>query len=401
MRSLKILAILTFAFIAFSVETDVYVPSFPDMVTDLGVSETSIQKILSFNFLGICLSCLFSGPLSDSFGRKRVLSLGTGLFALASLACYYSNQFETIVFGRFIQGIGAGTILAVACTCVFDLYEPTKSGQLVAILNAAVTVMMAFAPVMGVWLNAEFGWKSCFFFILCLALVSWIGITFFLPETLPVKKRSPFRPKAILKGYIDLLMSRRFMTGSFVWSLMFTALIVYTANVSLLLIGHLKTSEKAFGFYQSITMGSFGISSLLCSYLIGKFGGNSVRNWGTFLFFSGIVGLIAVNIFAPHSALLISVAMAVVGMGTALAIVVYFTDSMVGVRNAGAALSLVQGLRLFLSSQFTDISRVLFNGSLTSIVMVLTGIAASALAFILFLPKPKPSSHPTEIHAVL
>lgn len=405
MSSLKILFILTFAFIAFSVETDVYVPCFPDMVNALGVGETSIQKVLSLNFLGICLSCFFSGPLSDSFGRKKVLSIGTGLFALASLICYLSNQFEIILLGRFIQGLGAGTILAVACTCIFDLYEPTKSGQLVSVLNAVVTVTMAFAPLVGVWLNAQFGWKSCFLFIFGLASITWIGVAFFLPETHPAPKRKPFRPAFILSDYIHLLKSRRFMLGSFVWSFMFTTLIVYTANVSLLFIGHLRTSEASFGFYQSITMTSFALFSLACSYLIGRFGGSKVRILGTILFFAGILGLLAVNYYAPTSPLLISAAMAIVAAGTGLAVVVYFTDSMVGVANAGVAISLVQGLRLFLAAQLTDLSRILFDGSVGSITLVLAAIAMATLGCIAFLPKPDSSELlselPSEVHGVL
>src|SRR5262245_20087211 len=93
---IRILSVLILSFVAFAVETDIYVPSFPDMVKQLGVSETDIQRVLSLNFLGVCISCLFSGALSDSFGRKRVLSVGTGLFALASLGCYLANEFWLI-----------------------------------------------------------------------------------------------------------------------------------------------------------------------------------------------------------------------------------------------------------------------------------------------------------------
>jgi DHA1 family bicyclomycin/chloramphenicol resistance-like MFS transporter len=401
MKSFKILAILVLAFIAFAVETDVYVPSFPDMVKAFGVSETQIQKLLSYNFLGICLSCLFSGPLSDSFGRKRVLSGGTALFALASVLCYFSNQFDAILFGRFIQGLGAGTILAVSSTCIFDLYEPTKSGQLVAILNSVVTISMSLAPLVGVWLNTQFGWRSCFLFILGLATLSWITITFFLPETHPVKNRHAFKAGKILKSYVTLFRNRRFILGSFTWSLMVTALIVYTANVSLLFIDHLKMTEGSFGFYQAITMGSFGLFSLLCSYLIGKLGGRTVKIWGTALFFSGILALIAINHFIPTSPFLISTAMAVVAAGTSLAIIVYFTDSMVGITSAGAAMSLVQGLRLFLSAEFTDLSRVMFDGTLGSVVMVIAGVGLLTLICILCLPKPSKSKKPVEAHVMI
>lgn len=64
------LGITLFTFIAFYVETDIYTPSFPNMVQSFGTSEEAIQLLLSMNFLGLCLSSLFFGPASDAYGRK-------------------------------------------------------------------------------------------------------------------------------------------------------------------------------------------------------------------------------------------------------------------------------------------------------------------------------------------
>jgi DHA1 family bicyclomycin/chloramphenicol resistance-like MFS transporter len=403
MSSSKILGILILAFIAFAVETDVYVPSFPDMLRAYQVSESEIQKILSLNFLGVCLSCLFSGPLSDSFGRKRILSLGTGLFTLSSLVCFLSQNFDVVLWARFIQGLGAGTILAVSGSCVFDLYAPEKSGQLIAILNAVVTMGMAAAPILGVWINTRLGWKFSFLFILILATLSWALIVLFLPETLPIEKRQPFHLKTIFLNYLNLVRNRGYILRSLVWSFMFTCLIVYTANSSLLFLEHLKVSPVSFGFYQSMTSGTFGVFSLICSYAIGKFGNAKVRKAGTLLFFAGMMGLVLVNQFAPSSAILIGASMGTLSAGTALAIVVYFTDSLVGVATAGAAVSLVQALRLFLSSECTDLSRLVFDGSLGSIVLVLFIISLGIAALLLLLPQTYSSlsSDREEVRAIL
>lgn len=387
MKSFKILFITILAFIAFSVETDVYVPSLPNMVEALGISETNIQMILSVNFFGICLSCLLSGPLSDSFGRKKTLSIGTGLFALASLGCYLSNDFQIILLSRFIQGIGAGTILSVANNCIFDVYHPSKSQQLIAILNAITTIAMSMAPLIGVWINIQFGWKASFLFILLLATSTWIAITIFLPETLPHNKRLPFELRNIFKNYLTLFKTRTFILGTAIWCLMFAVLIVYTANASLLFIKYLHVSETSFGYYQSIIMGAFALSSFLCSYLVAKLGNDLVKFYGTALFFLGIFCLIFVNFFYQTSPLLISIAMALIVSGTAIAVVIYFTNSMIGIANAGAAVSLAQAIRLFVSSELTELSRVLFNGTLTSVVIPIVAVAAGVSLCIILLPR--------------
>lgn len=383
----NILAILTFAFVAFSVETDVYVPSFPEMMVAFHTTESRIQQILSLNFFGVCISSLVCGPLSDSFGRRRVLSIGTAIFTLSSLGCYFASNFEIMLFWRLIQGLGAGSILAVASTAIFDLYEPEKSAQLISILNSVVTVTMSFAPLVGSWLNLFFGWRSTFLFILLLAGFAWFLITAFLPESLPVEKRKAFKIKDILQTYGQLLLNRNFILSTVIWSMMFSTLIVYTASVSVLFIDHLEVSESFFGLYQASTMSAFCLFSFLASYLIGRFGQISIKKVGTVLFFAGCGAIFLVSLIAPKSPELISAAMAIIGAGTALAIVLYFTDSVVGIVSTGAALSLAQGLRLFFSSASTDISRLLFDGSIQSIANVILGMAAVCLICIGLLPK--------------
>ena len=74
------LFLITIIFIAACIETDIYLPAFPDMMKFFAVSEGAIQGLLTWNFLGICLSGPFYGPISDAFGRKKPLLFALLLF---------------------------------------------------------------------------------------------------------------------------------------------------------------------------------------------------------------------------------------------------------------------------------------------------------------------------------
>lgn len=377
-----ILSILIISFVAFAIETDIYVPSFPDMIDALGTNDSKIQQILSINFLGVCISSLIYGPLSDSIGRVKTLSIGTFIFAVASWFCYLAGDINSILFWRFIQGFGAGSILATASTAVFDYYEPTKSARLIAILNSIVTVTMVMAPLVGNYLNIWFNWHAPFLFIFLLATLSWYLITFHLPESLPVEKRRKFNVRAVITSYKELIVNPGFMFNTFVWSLMFSSLIAYTANVSILFIDNLHVAEELFGFYQTATMLGFCVFSLAASYLIGKYGEHKVKVGGSIAFFVGIVAFILVSHCIPTSPNAICSAMFIVGAGTAVAVVPFFTKSMIGLTNVGAAMALAQSLRLLISSLGTDVSRVVFDGSVMSMAYVLAGMAVACLASI-------------------
>ncbi|MCV5209477.1 MFS transporter, partial [Escherichia coli] len=58
--------------------------------------------------LGLTAGALLCGPLSDRFGRKRVIELCVFLFGALSLASAFSPDLQTLVFLRFLTGLGLG-----------------------------------------------------------------------------------------------------------------------------------------------------------------------------------------------------------------------------------------------------------------------------------------------------
>ncbi len=95
--------IILIIFLAAGIETDIYLPAFPDMITFFGVSESRIQQLLSWNFIGICLSGPLYGPISDTVGRRWPLLAALGLFLLGSLITIFTSDFELMLVGRFLS----------------------------------------------------------------------------------------------------------------------------------------------------------------------------------------------------------------------------------------------------------------------------------------------------------
>src|SRR5438105_4249934 len=96
-KNIALLGTIVLAFTAFCVETDIYTPSFPDMVTYFSTSESHIQHILTANFIGLFLSTLIFGPLSDAYGRKRLLSSGLVIFAIRSVVCMTVSSIDQLI----------------------------------------------------------------------------------------------------------------------------------------------------------------------------------------------------------------------------------------------------------------------------------------------------------------
>src|SRR3990170_6693591 len=93
-KEFRYLFLIIVVFIAACIETDIYLPAFPDMMAWFSTSEAAIQGLLTWNFVGICVSCPFYGPLSDSLGRKKPLAFALGMFLLGSIITIFAQTLD-------------------------------------------------------------------------------------------------------------------------------------------------------------------------------------------------------------------------------------------------------------------------------------------------------------------
>ena len=83
-----------------------YTPALPAIAKDLHTSYASVEWTMTSYLLGYAISQLFYGPLSDKFGRRPIMVLGTLLFIIGSLVCIFSFSIEALIGGRFLQALG-------------------------------------------------------------------------------------------------------------------------------------------------------------------------------------------------------------------------------------------------------------------------------------------------------
>ena len=98
------------------VTTDLYLPALPSITQGFGASMPQAQLTLTALLLAFGLSQLVWGPLSDRFGRRPVLLVGTALYVLAAVGSTFSASMEQLIVWRILQGMamGAGVMCARA-----------------------------------------------------------------------------------------------------------------------------------------------------------------------------------------------------------------------------------------------------------------------------------------------
>jgi len=189
---------------------DTYLPSFPAIEAEYGISRALLSQSLAFYLAAFALSTLALGPLSDRLGRRTVIIASLLIYLLASIGCALSADYNTFLFFRLLQGVAAGGGLVSGRAMIRDVYKPQDAQKAMSRVMMMFGMAPAVAPIIGGWLHDVFGWHSVFYF---LALYSGFVMLVFalrVPETLPQEHRQSYHPLNVARVYGNTLTHRRF-----------------------------------------------------------------------------------------------------------------------------------------------------------------------------------------------
>lgn len=168
------------------------IPGMPALIEDLGVSGAE-GNLAMFSFLvAMAVGQLFSGTLSDSFGRKPVMVAGALLLAASSLLCAASSGVELLVAARIPQGLGAGALMTLVSTVVTDSYQGADFERSMTVLQSLGILGPVAAPFMGSVMLSFFTWRAVFVLLAVLSALC-LACVLLMSETLPSSQRSPIR----------------------------------------------------------------------------------------------------------------------------------------------------------------------------------------------------------------
>lgn len=151
------------------VEGSVLNVALPAIRNSLGAGATDVQWVVNAYLLPLSALLLLGGALGDHYGRRRLLLIGTGLFAAASLLCALAPGFALLVAGRVLQGIGAALLLPNSLAMLNAAFDGEARGRAIGIWASAGAAAAAVAPLIGGWLVDHVGWPSIFYLNLPLA----------------------------------------------------------------------------------------------------------------------------------------------------------------------------------------------------------------------------------------
>lgn len=347
--------------------TDMYLPAFPELGRDLGVSPSIVQLTLTVFLVGLAVGQLIFGPLSDRFGRKPPLLVGALVCTFASVGAALAPTAELLLAARFVQGLTGAAGVVIARAIVSDVYHGPRAASIYSLLGVIVGIAPVAAPLVGGVLARPLGWRGLLWVLAALTAAMLVAAVA-LPETAP-RRRHPqpsrssdqdppsaatHRPPARA-----ILLRRAFLAHALIVMFAFMALMAYISASPFVFQELMGLDELGSGLLFALNSVALITSSTINARVVPHHGPQKMLRLGLSVLTVAVAALaVLVLVDAPAATLGIPLFVVVGSMGlvfgNAVALAIEQARAVAGTASAvigfgqfvgGAAVAPVVGLR--------------------------------------------------------
>lgn len=239
----------------------ILVPALPVLATTFGRDISIAQMTVSLYMVGIALSQLTMGPLSDRFGRRPVLLAGLALMVAASVACIFAETLPQLIAARFFQALGGASGMVISRAIIRDIYERDRVASMISLVVAALMIGQMVSPLTGGLIETAFGWRAIFYAVTIAALAVAIGIAIALPET----RRDRAIGSGGFRSDVGTLVKSRAFIGYVMCQVLASQIIfTFAGGGPYIVVTQMGRSSAEYGAWFATTGFAYLVGNLLC-----------------------------------------------------------------------------------------------------------------------------------------
>jgi DHA2 family multidrug resistance protein len=173
-------------------DTTIVNVSLREISGNVGATTTEIAWVITAYAISNVIIIPLTSMLSDFFGRRNYFTASVIIFTFASLMCGLSTNLWSLVFWRFVQGLGGGGLLSTAQTIIIGAFPPNKIATANAIFGMGIILGPTFGPTIGGYITDNFSWHWIFFVNIPIGILAT-----FLSYNYVTNRPGAVRPKRI------------------------------------------------------------------------------------------------------------------------------------------------------------------------------------------------------------
>ena len=243
---------------------DFYLPSFPQIGTDLGAAASNVQLTLTAFLIGLALGQIAWGPISDRFGRLKPLLIGSVVAAAAGVLAALAPTVELLITARFIQALAAAAGIVMARAIVADVLHGFAAARAMSIMMSISGIAPILAPVIGGAIAGFVPWRGVLGIVAAIAVAQVVCVLLVIRESLPAERRTSRVEYADLGR---LLAKPAFLGYTLTQSLTFATLMTYVSSSSFLYQSVIGTSAAVYGIGFAVNAAFLTIAGLFSARL--------------------------------------------------------------------------------------------------------------------------------------
>lgn len=257
---------------------DAMLPALGQIAQDLGVSNPNHRQLVVGVFL-VAAGCgsLLPGPLSDRYGRRRVLLVSFAGYIVLSLGCALSIGFNTLIALRIAQALASAGLTVLPAAIIRDRH----SGDAMARMQSTVAMVFMIAPMLAPSLGQTVllvaGWRWIFALLSVLGGVIGTWIFLRLPETMAARHRQSIDPRRIAGNMATAATTRTTIGYTLGGSLTFGAMLGYINSSEQLVAEHFGAGALFPVLFGAIAVMLAG-SNFINARIVVRFGARRVSH---------------------------------------------------------------------------------------------------------------------------
>ncbi|WP_236180397.1 multidrug effflux MFS transporter [Pseudomonas mosselii] len=351
---------------------DFYLPAFPAMAHAFGTDEKHVQTTLAAYFLGLSLGQLAYGPVADRFGRRLPLLFGVGLFTVASLACAYAPNLDSLILARFVQALGGCAGMVLSRAIVSDKCDAVASAKVFSQLMLVMGLAPILAPMLGGVLVNVAGWQSIFLALGLFSAACLLAVGLGLPESLPAHvPRQPL--SGALRQYLSLFGDRVFVGHALTGGIAIAGMFAYIAGSPFVFIKLYGVPPEHYGWLFGTNAAGFILMAQVNARLLAKRGPAFLLARAVWLYLVAALALLVVAALRPAQlwSLLVPLFVCIASLGCIIPNASACAMSGQGTR-AGSASALMGCLQFSVAAGAAALVGVLHDGSAVPMALVIS-----------------------------
>lgn len=253
--------------------TDLYLPALPNMVNTFNTDISTLNLTITFFFIFYAIGMLFWGPLSDKYGRRKILLIGMTFYCIGSLLCANSGSVETLIISRIIQATGSGAAVSVSTAMMKDVYTGKKLVAMLAVVQSIAMTTPVIAPVIGSFILRYTSWHGIFWTLTAVSILAIIG-GLLLEETL--LNYSTQKITQVFGNLKTVSKNPGFSLLVFIFSITTLPMMAYITMSSYIYIDGFKVPDQIYSYFYACTAVFLIIGPMLYVKLSKKFNSNKI-----------------------------------------------------------------------------------------------------------------------------